>query len=59
MMSHKYGKIGIVGLDDEYVYMKFHRAANPTNYQKLLKMKRNKAARWLDDYDDALIQVSE
>lgn len=59
MMSHKYGKIGIVGLDDEYVYMKFHRAANPTNYKKLLKMKRNKDARWLDDYGDALAQISE
>ncbi len=59
MMSHKYGKIGIFGLDEEYVYMKFHRATNTDNYLRLLKMKRNEGARWLDDYEDALDQVAK
>ncbi len=51
-MSHMTGKIEVVGLDDQNVYMKYHRAANDKNSGRFFIMKSNPDAYWLDDYDE-------
>ncbi|ACR80358.1 MULTISPECIES: KamA family radical SAM protein [Kosmotoga] len=57
-MSHMTGKIEVVGLDDEHIYMKYHRAAKPENYNKFLILKRNPEAYWLDDYEETLSLIT-
>ena len=52
-MSHATGKIRVVGLDDDCVYMRFHRSAVPENTGRFLKLRRNPRAYWLDDYEEA------
>ena len=49
-MSHKSGKIEIVGLDEEHVFMRYHRAARPEDNGRFLVYYRDSRARWLDDY---------
>lgn len=51
-MSHKTGKIEILGKDQDRVYFKYHRAYNPRLEGKLFNCKRNPNAYWLDDYDE-------
>ena len=51
-MSHLTGKIEIIGLDDQNVYMKYHRAANDEDCGRFFLMKRNPEAYWLDDYKE-------
>ena len=49
-MSHSTGKIEILGLTDENVLFKYHRAADPRNTGKILIFRRNPEAHWFDDY---------
>ncbi len=51
-MSHKLGKVEIVGLTDEHVFFKFLRAHNRQNSSKFFIAKRNPNAYWLDDYEE-------
>jgi len=51
VMSHRLGKIEIVGLDDAHVYMRFHRAPNPDDAGKLIVCRRNDKGYWLDDFE--------
>ncbi|WOF16791.1 KamA family radical SAM protein [Methanoplanus sp. FWC-SCC4] len=53
-MSHKSGKIAVVGIDDNMTYMKYHQAADPENIGKFMSFKRNTEALWFDDYDDPM-----
>lgn len=50
VMSHASGKVEVIGMDDEKIYMKYHRAANPDDYNKIMVFNRNPEAKWLDDY---------
>jgi lysine 2,3-aminomutase len=50
VMSHFTGKIEIVGLDQDYVYMKYHQAADSDDIGKFMVFERNEKARWFDDY---------
>lgn len=50
VMSHKTGKIAIVGLDDEYIYFKYHQAAVYEDIGKFMVFERNPDAMWFDDY---------
>ncbi len=52
VMSHRTGKIEIVGVNDGHVYFKYHRAAQDGNSASFLVFKSNPNAYWLDDYDD-------
>lgn len=52
VMSHESGKIEIIGINDTHIFMKYHRAADLNNHNKMLLLKRNKNAHWLDDYED-------
>ena len=54
VMSHSTGKIEIVGVTDECIYLKYHRAAEDQNNGRFLVFKRNPKAYWLDDYDEII-----
>jgi len=51
MMSHRTGKIEIVGVMDDYIYFKYHQAHVPANIGKFFKRKINKTAGWLDELE--------
>lgn len=51
-MSHKSGKIAIVGKTDGYVYFKYHRAFHDEDSGKFMVYKSNPEAYWFDDYKD-------
>lgn len=56
IMSHKTGKIEILGTDDRYTYMKYHEAADPKNYGKFMVFRKNPNARWLEDYKKSVCE---
>jgi KamA family protein len=47
-MSHATGKIEICGLDDRYIYMRYHRAHLSEDYGKMIIALRDEDAYWLD-----------
>jgi len=49
-MSHESGKVEIVGMTAEHIYMKYHRAKDDKKSGSFLIFKRNPDAYWLDDY---------
>ncbi|MCP4256626.1 MAG: KamA family radical SAM protein, partial [Planctomycetes bacterium] len=51
-MSHTSGKIEILGKTKEFVYFKYHRAADDKNSGRCLVFKSNPNAYWFDDYDE-------
>lgn len=54
VMSHSTGKIEIIGKTKEFVYFKYHRAADDKNSGKFLVFKSNPKACWFDDYDEII-----
>jgi KamA family protein len=58
VMSHATGKIEVVGMDDEHIYFKYHRAADEENVGKFLVFKRNPNAYWFDDYTEKVAEYS-
>ena len=60
IMSHSTGKIEIVGIRDDKIYLKYHQAKNPKDIGKFFSLKLKKNALWFDDLtgefikDDAL-----
>lgn len=53
MMSHKTGKIEIVGITDDYIYFKYHQAKAAKNTGRFFRRKLNKTGGWLDDFEEA------
>lgn len=49
IMSHKTGKIEIVGIIGNEIYLKYHQSRDPKDAGKFFKKKINKKATWLDD----------
>ncbi len=49
VMSHERGKIEIIGLTDQYIYLKFHRARDAEDEGKFMIFHRDDDAYWLDD----------
>ncbi len=49
-MSHVTGKIEVLGLTDDRIIFKYHRAANPRHVGRILMFRRNPDAFWFDDY---------
>ncbi len=49
IMSHKSGKIEIVGVMGDEIYLKYHQARNPKDLGKFFKRKLTADAGWLDD----------
>ena len=49
VMSHDLGKIEIVGVDRDKIYLKFHRARRPDDAGRFLVFTRDDSAAWLDE----------
>ena len=49
VMSHASGKLEILGLDDRFIYMRYHRAHLDLDRGRFLIFERNDEACWLDD----------
>lgn len=48
VMSHERGKIEMVGLDQQRIYLRFHRAKDPADEGRFLVYQRDDRASWLD-----------
>lgn len=53
VMSHETGKIEIVGIDNELIYLRYHRAKDPADEGRFMIFERDDAALWLDDLKPA------
>ncbi|NLV26298.1 MAG: KamA family radical SAM protein [Methanomicrobiales archaeon] len=51
IMSHSTGKIEVVGMNNHNVFMRYHQAADPDDYDKFMIAHSNPQARWFDDYE--------
>ncbi|HPP77211.1 KamA family radical SAM protein [Methanospirillum sp.] len=51
IMSHSTGKIEVVGMNNHNIFMRYHQAADPENYEKFMISCSNAHARWFDDYE--------
>jgi KamA family protein len=47
-MSHASGKVEVVGVDDEHIYLRYHRAKDLADEDRVLVMERDDEAYWLD-----------
>mgnify|MGYP006285548493 CR=1 FL=1 len=54
IMSHKTGKIEIIGLTGDKILFKYHNAAEKENESRVMIFRRNPEAHWLDDYDEMI-----
>ena len=51
VMSHKTGKIEILGIMNGEIYFKYHEAKNRENLGVMFKRRADEKAGWLDDFD--------
>ncbi len=49
VMSHRTGKIEILGIEDNNIYFKYHQAKKSRNFNRFFHKKLDKKACWLDD----------
>ena len=49
VMSHETGKVEIVGVDDDNIYLRYHRATNAANRGRFMVYRRDDRAIWLDE----------
>jgi KamA family protein len=54
VMSHKTGKIEVLGLTEDKILFRYHRAAEAKDRGKVMVYKRNPEALWFDDYTELL-----
>lgn len=47
-MSHRTGKIEVVGIDDDHVYMRYHRSHRKEDFGRMIVAERDDNAYWLD-----------
>lgn len=52
-MSHMTGKIEVIGLTDDRILLKYHRAADPRRQGEVMIFKRMPDAHWFDDYPES------
>jgi lysine 2,3-aminomutase len=57
VMSHARGKIEIVGLTNDQIFMRFHRAPGRQDRGRFLIFPSNPQAYWLDDYTNPVYQI--
>ncbi|NQT65037.1 MAG: KamA family radical SAM protein [FCB group bacterium] len=50
IMSHKTGKIEIIGIMNDEIYFKYHQAKDVRNEGRIFKRRLNKTAGWLDEF---------
>ena len=54
VMSHRTGKVEIVGIHDDHIYFKYHQAADPYDTGLFFRRRMREGAGWLDDLDDII-----
>lgn len=54
VMSHKSGKIEVLGMTQDKIIFRYHRAANLEERGRVMIYKRNPEALWFDDYKELL-----
>ena len=54
VMSHRSGKIHVVGKTESNIYMRYHRAANPGDKAKFIIARSHPDAYWFDDYEELM-----
>lgn len=57
IMSHKSGKIEVVGKTTKHVFMRYHQAVSPNDINTMLVYRPNPKARWLEDYHHRLTDM--
>ena len=57
IMSHKSGKIEIVGKTQMHIFMRYHQAVSPRDINSMLVYRPNPKARWLEDYKHQLTDM--
>ena len=50
-MSHETGKVEILGLDDQRIYLRYHQARDPADLGRFFMRRRNDEAYWLDQLE--------
>jgi lysine 2,3-aminomutase len=55
IMSHRTGKIEILGILDNEIYFKYHQAKNRSKIGKIFTRPIDERAGWLDDFDSASV----
>jgi len=49
VMSHASGKVEMLAEDDDFTYLRYHRARKPADEGRFMVMERDDTAYWLDD----------
>ena len=49
VMSHRTGKLEVVGIMNDYVYLRYHQAKDPDDMGRFFRRKLTPGAGWLDD----------
>ncbi len=52
-MSHETGKIEVVAVDDQHIYLRYHQAKDPAKRGQLMTYQRDDEACWLDELTPA------
>ena len=47
-MSHESGKVEVVGVDENFIFMRYHQAKNPLDESRFMVFHRDDKAYWLD-----------
>ncbi|MCP4573921.1 MAG: 4Fe-4S cluster-binding domain-containing protein [bacterium] len=50
-MSHASGKIEVLGVDDQHIYLRYHRARNAADESRIMVARRDDHANWFDDLE--------
>jgi lysine 2,3-aminomutase len=50
-MSHESGKVEILGIDQRYIYLRYHQAKDPADAGRFFRCHRDDNAYWLDDLE--------
>ncbi len=53
VMSHETGKVEVLAIDDNYIFLRYHRAKHAHLRGKLMVFKRDDSAYWLDQLEPA------
>lgn len=50
-MSHESGKVEVLGMDEAFIYARYHRAKDPKNHGRVMVFHRDPNAYWLDNLE--------
>jgi len=55
VMSHASGKVEVIAVDDNYIYIKYHRSKEPTDDYRIRIFHRDDNAHWLDNLEEVTV----